>query len=148
MIDNLMTAISDDLKSDLYRQQSAFVRALAEMAKKYDVIILLIVHPRKRQGNTFSNDEVAGSSNITNLADVVLNYAMPRDDMDVVPDRVLQVTKNRLSGTTGTINLWYDIPSKRILEAIGMHRLDLGWDIVDDFMNLPDMDDGNIDISF
>lgn len=148
MIDNLMTAISDDLKSDLYRQQSAFVRALAEMAKKYDVIILLIVHPRKRQGNTFSNDEVAGSSNITNLADVVLNYAQPPNDMDIVPDRVLQVTKNRLSGTTGTINLWYDIPSKRILEAIGMHRLDLGWDIVDDFMNLPDMDDGNIDISF
>ena len=147
MIDNLMTAISDDLKSDLYRQQSAFVRTLAEMAKKYDVIILLIVHPRKRQGNTFSNDEVAGSSNITNLADVVLNYAMPRDDMDVVPDRVLQVTKNRLSGTTGTINLWYDIPSKRILEAIGMHRLDLGWDIVDDFMNLPDMGD-DTEISF
>lgn len=147
MIDNLMTAISDDLKSDLYRQQSAFVRTLAEMAKKYDVIILLIVHPRKRQGNTFSNDEVAGSSNITNLADVVLNYAMPRDDMDVVPDRVLQVTKNRLSGTIGTINLWYDIPSKRILEAIGMHRLDLGWDIVDDFMNLPEMAD-ETDISF
>ena len=147
MIDNLMTAISDDLKSDLYRQQSAFVRALAEMAKKYDVIILLIVHPRKRQGNTFSNDEVAGSSNITNLADVVLNYAQPTNDMDIVPDRILQVTKNRLSGTTGTINLWYDIPSKRILEAIGMHRLDLGWDIVDDFMNLPDMGE-DTDISF
>lgn len=148
MIDNLMTAISDDLKSDLYRQQSAFVRALAEMAKKYDAIILLIVHPRKRQGNTFSNDEVAGSSNITNLADVVLNYALPNSDMDIVPERVLQISKNRLSGTTGSINLWYDIPSKRILEAIGMHRLDLGWNIVDDFMNLPDMDDGNIDISF
>ena len=148
MIDNLMTAISDDLKSDLYRQQSAFVRALAEMAKKYDVIILLIVHPRKRQSNTFSNDEVAGSSNITNLADVVLNYAQPPNDMDIVPDRILQVTKNRLSGTTGTINLWYDIPSKRILEAIGMHRLGLGWNIVDDFMNLPDMNDGEIDISF
>ena len=147
MIDNLMTAISDDLKSDLYRQQSAFVRALAEMAKKYDVIILLIVHPRKRQGNTFSNDEVAGSSNITNLADVVLNYAMPPNDMDIVPERVLQVSKNRLSGTTGMINLWYDIPSKRILEAIGMHRLKLGWDIVDDFMRLPDVDE-DTEISF
>ena len=147
LIDNLMTAISDDLKSDLYRQQSAFVRALAAMAKKYDIIVLLIVHPRKRQGNTFSNDEVAGSSNITNLADVVLNYAMPRDDMDVVPERVLQVTKNRLTGTTGQINLWYDVPSKRILEAIGMHRIKLGWNIEDGFMELPEMSD-ETDIPF
>ena len=141
MIDNLMTAISDDLKSDLYRQQSAFVRALAEMAKKYNVIVLLVVHPRKRQGNMFSNDEVAGSSNITNLADVVLNYAMPRGEEEVKPERILQVTKNRLNGKTDFdgIPLWYDIPSKRILEAIGMHRLELGWDITDGFMQLPDM---------
>ena len=140
MIDNLMTAIEDDLSSDLYRQQSAFVRALAEMAKRYDVIIILIVHPRKRTGRTFDNDEVAGSSNITNLADVVMNYSLPRDDDDTHPDRVLQVTKNRLNGNTnyGGIPLWYDIPSKRILEARGLNDKEFGWNIEDDFMNLPD----------
>ena len=147
MIDNLMTAISDDLKSDLYRQQSAFVRALAEMAKKYDAIILLIVHPRKRQGNTFSNDEVAGSSNITNLADVVLNYALPNSDMDIVPERVLQISKNRLSGTTGSINLWYDIPSKRIIEGIGRNEINLGWNAIDDFLNMP-VNEEEADIDF
>ena len=140
MIDNLMTAIEDDLSSDLYRQQSAFVRALAEMAKRYDVIIILIVHPRKRTGRTFDNDEVAGSSNITNLADVVMNYSLPRDDDDTHPDRVLQVTKNRLNGNTnyGGIPLWYDIPSKRILEARGLNDKEFGWNIEDGFMNIPD----------
>lgn len=140
MIDNLMTAIEDDLSSDLYRQQSAFVRALAEMAKRYDVIIILIVHPRKRTGRTFDNDEVAGSSNITNLADVVMNYSLPRDDEDVKPDRVLQVTKNRLNGQTNYsgIPLWYDIPSKRILEARGLNNKEFGWNIEDEFMNIPD----------
>lgn len=140
MIDNLMTAIEDDLSSDLYRQQSAFVRALAEMAKRYDVIILLIVHPRKRIGLKFDNDDVAGSSNITNLADVVMNYARPKDDNDMHPDRILQVTKNRLNGNTdyGGIPLWYDIPSKRILEARGLSRWEYGWNIPDDFMSLPD----------
>lgn len=149
MIDNLMTAISDDLKSDLYRQQSAFVRNLAEMAKKYNVIILLVVHPRKRLGNQFGNDDVAGSSNITNLADVVLNYALPRDDDDLHSERVLQITKNRLNGKTNFsgIPLWYDIPSKRILEAIGMHRFKLGWDIMDGFMELPDIGE-EIEIQF
>ena len=110
------------------------------MAKRYDVIIILIVHPRKRTGRTFDNDEVAGSSNITNLADVVMNYSLPRDDDDLHPDRILQVTKNRLNGNTdySGIPLWYDIPSKRILEARGLNKREYGWNIPDDFMKLPD----------
>ena len=140
MIDNLMTAIADDLSSDLYRQQSAFVRKLAEMAKRYDVIILLIVHPRKRTGKTFDNDEVAGSSNITNLADVVMNYSLPKDDNDEHPDRILQITKNRLNGRTNYdgIPLWYEEKSKRILEGIGIDNKEFGWSIDNFFNQIPD----------
>lgn len=140
MIDNLMTAIEDNLSSDLYRQQSVFVRKLAEMAKRYEVIILLIVHPRKRTGYKFDNDEVAGSSNITNLADVVMNYARPREDDEINPDRILQVTKNRLNGNVNYdgIPLWYDIPSKRIIDAKGMVNKEYGWHIPDSFLNIPD----------
>ena len=140
MIDNLMTAIADDLSSDLYRQQSAFVRKLAEMAKRYDVIILLIVHPRKRTGKTFDNDEVAGSSNITNLADVVMNYSLPKDDDDEHPDRILQITKNRLNGRTNYdgIPLWYEEKSKRILEGIGIDNKEFGWSIDNFFNQIPD----------
>ena len=140
MIDNLMTAIADDLSSDLYRQQSAFVRKLAEMAKRYDVIILLIVHPRKRTGKTFDNDEVAGSSNITNLADVVMNYSLPKDDNDENPDRILQITKNRLNGRTNYdgIPLWYEEKSKRILEGIGIDNKEFGWSIDNFFNQIPD----------
>ena len=149
MIDNLMTAIEDDLSSDLYRQQSAFVRSLAEMAKRYDVIIILIVHPRKRTGLKFDNDEVAGSSNITNLADVVMNYAKPKEDDEIRPDRILQVTKNRLNGMTdySGIPLWYDTPSKRILEARGMNRERFGWNIEDGFLQVPDMGE-EVEIEF
>ena len=140
MIDNLMTASADDLSSDLYRQQSAFVRRLAEMAKRYDVIILLIVHPRKRTGKTFDNDEVAGSSNITNLADVVMNYSLPKDDNDEHPDRILQITKNRLNGRTNYdgIPLWYEEKSKRILEGIGIDNKEFGWSIDNFFNQIPD----------
>jgi hypothetical protein len=119
------------------------------MAKRYDVIILLIVHPRKRTGLKFDNDEVAGSSNITNLADVVMNYARPHEDDEVRPDRVLQVTKNRLNGKTdyNGIPLWYDIPSKRILEARGMNKEQFGWSLPDQFMTLPDMGE-EVEIKF
>lgn len=143
LIDNLMTAIEDDLASDLYRQQTAFVRALTKLAKQYNVIIILVVHPRKSNGYSFSNDSVAGSSNITNLADVVMNYALPKDDDELKPDRILQVSKNRLTGKVnfGGIPLWYDVPSKRILEARGMNRTKYGWDDFDGFMKLPEMAD-------
>ena len=143
LIDNLMTAIEDDLASDLYRQQTAFVRALTKLAKQYNVIIILVVHPRKSNGYSFSNDSVAGSSNITNLADVVMNYALPKDDDELKPDRILQVSKNRLTGKVnfGGIPLWYDVPSKRILEARGMNRTKYGWDNFDGFMRLPEMAD-------
>ena len=149
LIDNLMTAIEDDLASDLYRQQTAFVRALAKLAKQYNVIIILVVHPRKSNGYTFSNDSVAGSSNITNLADIVMNYALPKDDDEVKPDRILQVSKNRLTGKVnfGGIPLWYDVPSKRILEARGMNRQRFGWNIEDGFLQVPDMGE-EIEIEF
>lgn len=150
LVDNLMTALEDDLKSDLYRQQTQFVRKLAQMAKQYNVLIMLIVHPRKTNGDGFRNDDVAGSSNITNLADVVLRYAKPKEDEkhpDPDPaDRVLQITKNRLNGRLDYdgIKLWYEDESKRISED---HHFNwpMGWEpkaegAPDGFLKAEDMD--------
>jgi archaellum biogenesis ATPase FlaH len=133
-IDNLMTAIVDDLSSDLYRQQSTFIRALAEMAKRLDVVIMLVVHPRKRNGYQFSNDDIAGSGNISNMADVVLRYARPSEDCSADYDRILQVTKNRLNGKIDIgdsgMGLYFDERSKRIVcskyDDEG-YRFPLGW---------------------
>ena len=121
-IDNLMTAIEYDGKSDIYLEQTEFTRALALMAKRYNVLVVLIAHPRKRTGANFSNDDIAGSANITNLADVVLRHSKPEPktvaDLDNPPDRVLQVWKNRLTGRTGNgIGLYYDERSRRLTDA-------------------------------
>ena len=131
MVDNLMTAMDDDLRTDIYRQQSNFVKRLAVMAKKYNVLIILIAHPRKRQVAETGNDDVLGSSNITNLADVVMWYDRLKEDKnDPAPaDRILQVTKNRLNGrTTKRIDLWFNQASKRISDTPGEFDWNLGWD--------------------
>jgi Replicative DNA helicase len=47
-IDNLMTAMDGDPSSDIYRQQSQFVKSLEKMAQQYDVAIILVAHPKKR----------------------------------------------------------------------------------------------------
>lgn len=130
-VDNLMTAITDDIASDLYRQQTKFVKALALMAKKYNVLIFLIAHPRKSTGNDFGNDDVAGSSNITNLVDVVLKYSRPKekDGEQAWCDRLLTVHKNRLTGRINRdgIGLYYQECSKRISEDQNGFDWDLGW---------------------
>ena len=131
-IDNLMTAVDDDLSSDIYRQQTIFVRNLAIMAKEHDALIFLIAHPKKRNGMAFSNDDVAGSANITNLADVVLRYMRPPEDDEEAapPDRILQVWKNRLTGKLEKkIPLWYDPASKRISEKAFDWKM--GWENTD-----------------
>ena len=77
-IDNLMTAMVDDISADQYRQQTIFVSGLAKLAKQYNAVIFLVAHPRKKGAFGFDSDDIAGSSNITNLADVVIRYAKAR----------------------------------------------------------------------
>lgn len=129
LIDNLMTAIEDDLSSDLYRQQSAFVRDLVRTAKEFDVLIILVAHPRKRQGQNFDNDDIAGSGNIANLADIVINYTTPPNEQNDSP-RVLQITKNRINGmlTYEGIPLYYEDESKRITETKYAPGKRYGWE--------------------
>ena len=133
LIDNLMTAIDDDMTSDLYRQQSGFVRKLSIIAKKFDVIVFLVVHPRKTSTDRFTNDDIAGSSNITNLADVILRYSKPSEDKTgYAPcDRILQVTKNRLDGRLewDGIKLWFDERSKRISDDPDKFDWEVEWEV-------------------
>ena len=144
IVDNLMTAMEDDLSSDIYRQQTVFVKKLTKMAKQYGVLIILVAHPKKRDGYEFSNDSVAGSSNITNLCDVVMRYTRPQErkrknadedeneteDGPRKPDRLLQVTKNRLTGKLSFdgIGLYFQESSKRISENPETFDWECGWE--------------------
>ena len=141
-IDNLMTAMDSDPNTDIYRQQSAFVKKLEKLAQQYDVAIILVAHPKKTNA-AFDNDTVSGSSDITNAVSFVFNYqrADERDDFD----SLLMVTKNRMNGKLMTgenaIPLYYSEKSKRIsadpneVKEYGCFRGsekhdDLEWDIL------------------
>ena len=125
LIDNLMTGI--DMEpidgNDKFDRQSRFMKKLARMALKYKVLILLVAHKRKDIGSHSTNDNVSGTSDITNLASVVLSYERDyRKDKktgEFLTDpscRLLKVTKNRLYGklcTDGYL-MQYEPNSKRI----------------------------------
>jgi twinkle protein len=118
-IDNLMTAMDCDINSDLYRQQSQFVKNLEKMAQQYDVAIILVAHPKK-SNTDFDNDTVSGSSDITNAVSFVFNYERAKEGEEY--DSRLMITKNRLNGKLLTgdnaIKLYYSEKSKRILTNV------------------------------
>ena len=115
-IDNLMTAMDGDPNTDLYRQQSQFVKKLERLAQQYDVSIILVAHPKKTN-NAFDNDTVSGSADITNAVSFVFNYQRA-DEADNC-DSLLMVTKNRMNGKILTgdnaIKLYYSQKSKRVV---------------------------------
>lgn len=111
LLDNLMTAITADTNEALYRRQSEFVGRLAKMAKAYNIIIMLVAHPRKTKAQ-FDNDDVSGTADITNRVDTVMSY--DKDDKLTDDVRKLKITKNRLTGRLGEIELYFSEDSKRI----------------------------------
>jgi twinkle protein len=115
LIDNLMTAMPDNDRIDLFHQQSLFVKRCAKFAKAFNVVILLVAHPRK--GNGTDNDDISGSGDIANLASLVLRYQRYEKDSD---KSMLTVTKNRINGKLLTgqngIKMAYYEASRRVLE--------------------------------
>lgn len=137
-IDNLMTAMDRvDDQSNLYLAQSNFVGRLKKIAVKFGVVIVLVAHPRKSNGKDFDNDDVSGSSDITNKVDVVINYSRSKDGAK--EDSDLQVSKNRLFGRLvgkdNPIKLCFCEKNKRIAEMPQISKVPekrhYGWEMID-----------------
>lgn len=135
-IDNLMTAMDAvNDQSNLYLAQSNFVGELKKIAVRYNVAIILVAHLRKsgsgmtEDDDEMENDDVAGSGDITNKVDIVMNYGRAKEGAGY--DSVLSITKNRLTGTLRKgkekIQLNYSAKTKRVT---GMRELNrrYGWE--------------------
>lgn len=143
LLDNLMTAL--DLSPgrgafDKYDKQSIFVKKLARLALKYNILVLLVAHKRKNNFTTNENDEVSGSGDISNIATITIAYEKDKELQQ--SQRRLKVSKNRLFGkveTEGYI-VDYDEKSKRIYGRGDNIRFDYGWDKSNNGFTQIDMD--------
>jgi len=90
------------------------VKQLVRLAKAKDVLIMLIAHQRKNQGTNRTADDVSGSANITNLADIVMAFGKPKEK-SVNADREIRIQKNRLTGRLGdAVPMWYEESTRRV----------------------------------
>jgi twinkle protein len=117
LVDNLMVALTSADEEN--KAQAKFAAALKAFAVKYKVAVILVAHPRKtKQGENFTNDDVSGSSAITNLADTVISVEKPH----------LRITKNREFGTCEYITCTYSPVNRRIYQSSIGDKATYGWD--------------------
>ncbi len=120
LLDNLMTALDVAESEDLFSSQREFVKKVKRLAQRLEIAILLIAHPKKEgKGTELDNDSVSGTSDITNLVDVVITYSKNEDKAtNDVFQSLIGVTKNRLTGKLlrkeERIKVKYSASSKRI----------------------------------
>lgn len=146
VIDNMMTAMDSAQGPDLNQAQTAFTKRLAKVAQESNVIIILIAHPRKGRLGSFSNDDIAGSSNVVNRAHRIIRYSRPEEkELREADDgiRILTVLKDRFAGhvITNGIALYFEELTKRISDD-GKFDWSYGWETSPD--GFDEIDDDEI----
>lgn len=133
LVDNLMTArLSGGNDADYYRAQSEFTGELVEFAKKNEVHVHLVAHPRKGdKSSRLDADDVGGSGDVTNRADNV--FSLKRlSEAEAEKNgfhSVLSVLKNRAYGSTISVGLDFDEPSRRFYKfGTGNPNKKLNWE--------------------
>lgn len=143
VLDNLMMIDLEGSEYEALRKQKEFVLALKRFARRYLVIVHLIAHPRKVDIiKRLSKMDVAGSGDITNLADYVIAIhrvtilekettfdKKGRVQQEGCPyDTILDLFKNRSLGHQDkVIGLHFDISSKRMFGDSDDLDKQYGW---------------------
>lgn len=130
-LDNLMTIdIGSDADSELVKQTDCINR-LVQFARKYQVAVLLVCHPRKMPAGTeVGMMDIAGSMNLVNLAHRTIGLArINPDESSSGKDVRLTIIKDRFRGRSNAkLEMYYDISSRRFYTNEQEFNRQYGWD--------------------
>lgn len=122
ILDNLMTILADSHSVvDKFQLQTIIVSTLKNLAKKYNLVIILVAHASKKssENRTPHMFDVSGASEISNLADYVLKLirtiSKSKETGEIINDStVIWISKNRIEGEQGLgIKLKFDKRRRR-----------------------------------
>ena len=155
IIDNLMSLDMTKVYGDKYDKQSVLVLALSDMAKKYNVHIHFVCHPRKPLGFLRKSD-ISGTADLTNAADNVFMVHRVNNDFKNLAagffpkgeaekyflfTNTIEIMKNRDLGVEDVlIGMYYEQESKRMLNERYENKV-YGWQEVFEDFGLPIDDD-------
>lgn len=155
VLDNLMMIDLECNEYELLKKQKEFVLSLKRFARRYNSVVHLIAHPRKTDIiKRLTKMDVAGSGDITNLADYVLavHRVTPAEKEDIENkkgeviqsgcpyDNIIDLFKNRPMGHQDkVIGLHFDMASKRMYGDSDDLKKQYGWSRVKEVPELIEM---------
>lgn len=120
LVDNLMTARNQfDSQNNYYKSQGEFVGKFKQFANDFGVTVIFVAHPKKTDNvAAFKNDDVAGSSENTDRADVVLNIERveEKEIEEIEAQTIVHINKNRLFGELADLKFDFSLKCKQFVE--------------------------------
>ena len=135
VIDNLMCLDINADDKNIWQKQKDFIVKLNRLALLYNVLVVLITHPRKlREGAEMNSDDISGAGEMGNLAQYIAsvrrvskkekegekdnkgNYKKGKEP--IKEDTEVDIMKNRYTGKIDKALLYFSYPSYRFYDTI------------------------------
>lgn len=153
ILDNLMAFDISSLSDNKYDAQTQFTLNLERLAKRRNVHIVFVAHPRKALG-FLRLDDISGTADLGNAVDNAFivhrvnndfkrltrqMFGWKDDDPVYQATNVIEIAKDRDGGIQDKfVPLWYEKETKRIKNSLTENVI-YGWDKMNDgFMKLDD----------
>lgn len=129
-IDNLMCLDFEQTDDDKWTSQKKFIIKLMGFAKKYDVCVNLVLHPKKmaRDQKEVSTFDLHGASEIGNLCHRMIWVERLEDDEQGYNTKIT-IVKDRPTGKAGkSCKLYYDDKTRRFYSTNDELRKTYRWE--------------------
>ncbi len=135
--------IDTDSSDEELRSQTQTIKHLIRFAKKYQVAVILVCHPRKMDASTnVGIYDIAGTSNIVNLAHRTIGLRRVTDAEReksaklsekrrrlLKYDVIVTIIKDRMFGRQNIdVGLYYDPNSRRFFTDMDEYDRQFSWD--------------------
>lgn len=129
LLDNLMMIDLECNEEGRLQAEKDFTNKLINFAKKYNVLVFLVAHPRKTGETRLTKEDIAGSGNIVNLAHTVFGiHRYSKQEKEGIKkstgdylkgsepikyDTCIDVLKNRITGHLPSVDVYFDYDTYR-----------------------------------
>jgi len=153
VIDNLTVVDLESNDNNKYDKQKEFIVRLIQFAKKFNVLVCLVIHPHKIESvRRINKMEIAGSASLGDLAHRIFSvYRVTQKDREGIKNKkgdwiqepidfdvLIEVHKDRLIGVQDlTVGMFYDSASRRFWTDVEELDKQFSWDKSSDLIKLP-----------
>lgn len=135
VLDNQMSLLTVERASDKLEKQAEFVQMCHNLASATNCAVILVLHPNKtyKKGEKMDFEQIAGTSDIANKADIILNVIrVPDDELEECKPVTskIQVAKNRDESELPTVNCAFDKSTytmAEVMDGVPRRTVNVGW---------------------